>query len=180
MDIDMEAFRRTLANARERLLGARHENGFWEGSLSSSALSTATAVCALAMTDREIHKKQVESGLAWLEKNQNQDGGFGDTPISKSNISTTTLCWAVFAVADPLDRYEGPAQRASQWIEKKAGDLEGRTLANPTPCLSNQRDSGCGSENYPTQHRSNHNCTVRRSTIQKNRRTRNCRLRILL
>ena len=34
-------------NTRSTLLAERNQQGFWEGELSSSALSTATALCAL-------------------------------------------------------------------------------------------------------------------------------------
>lgn len=118
MEIDKQAFKRTLTNARERLLGQRRSDGHWEGRLSSSALSTATALCALALKDREVHGERIERSLAWLEAHQNSDGGYGDTVISESNISTTTLCWAAFAAAGA----PGPAaKRAEAWLEKEAG-----------------------------------------------------------
>ena len=44
-----EATRRATC---QRLLDARTEAGHWEGTLSSSALSTATAVAALALFAR--------------------------------------------------------------------------------------------------------------------------------
>ncbi len=129
MDIDRKAFHRTVANTRGMLLSARSDEGFWEGKLSSSALSTATAVCALALADRESHSKRIESGLAWLEKNRNPDNGFGDTVISRSNISTTTLCWAALAAAGEPERFRDTALEAGQWIEKEAGGLDARSLA---------------------------------------------------
>ena len=50
MPVDREALLETLANARAALLAARGPHGHWEGELSSSALSTATAVFALHQT----------------------------------------------------------------------------------------------------------------------------------
>src|SRR5207244_6205345 len=96
---------RALANARQKLLEARVAAGHWEGHLSSSALSTATAVCALEIARRHRDDAPmslaalVKAGLQWLAQHQNGDGGFGDTPDSPSNISTTTLCWASLALA---------------------------------------------------------------------------------
>jgi len=140
MEIDKQAFKRTLANGRERLLGERLSDGHWEGRLSSSALSTATALCALALKDREAHGERIERSLAWLEAHQNRDGGYGDTVISESNISTTTLCWAAFAAAGALERCGTAANRAEAWLEKEAGGVEGRSLAGAiTACYGRDR-----------------------------------------
>jgi squalene-hopene/tetraprenyl-beta-curcumene cyclase len=105
MTLDRPALDRTLRGARERLLSERAAGGHWAGELSSSALSTATATWALAMADREKAPEKVPGtfsalarrGLDWLAANQNEDGGWGDTVLSTSNISTTALAWAAFA-----------------------------------------------------------------------------------
>jgi squalene-hopene/tetraprenyl-beta-curcumene cyclase len=92
------AFQETLARVRERLLAERGAHGHWEGELSSSALSTATAVLALTLVDRVQHAALIRGGLDWLRTHANTDGGWGDTIHSKSNISTTALVWAAFGV----------------------------------------------------------------------------------
>ena len=89
-----ESVHTMLDNARERLLSERVADGHWEGKLSTSALSTATAVLALHVVDPETHGTVIESGVAWMVKHQNKDGGWGDTVESRSNISTTLLCRA--------------------------------------------------------------------------------------
>ena len=61
---------------RDRLLGERTPDGHWEGELSSSPLSTATAVAALTLVGG--HDVLIREGLRWLDANQNDDGGFGD------------------------------------------------------------------------------------------------------
>ena len=71
--------------------------GHWTGELSSSALSTATAIIALHEMKRSQHNPLIAGGLRWLMATQNADGGWGDTTRSKSNISTTALCWAAIA-----------------------------------------------------------------------------------
>ncbi len=109
-------FVNTLESARRRLLEARVPAGHWEGHLSSSALSTATAVSALRIARGP--DPLVERGLAWLAAHQNADGGFGDTPESPSNISTTALCWA--ALGD---------SSAAAWLKREAGDLAPEALA---------------------------------------------------
>lgn len=106
------------------LLAARNAQGFWEGELSSSALSTATAITALAVTQRESHnsnfKSQIDSGLEWLARNQNGDGGWGDTTKSLSNISTTTLCWAAFGAANADKSVPETVHRAEDWLARNS------------------------------------------------------------
>ncbi len=123
-----------LQIAREYLLAQRNSKGHWEGELSSSALSTATAVCALALVSRELGVSSfdslIEKGLRWLEAAQNPDGGWGDTPLSLSNISTTALGWAVFGVVPGADqRFSATVAMASRWLEIGAGGLEPKVLA---------------------------------------------------
>ncbi|MFM9961283.1 MAG: prenyltransferase/squalene oxidase repeat-containing protein [Planctomycetaceae bacterium] len=77
----------------------------WVGELSTSALSTATAVMALEQMRRqyvsagrdvpESWTRLIRGGIEWLIAHQNADGGWGDTVKSISNISTTMLCHAV-------------------------------------------------------------------------------------
>ena len=99
--MDHNALQNTLVTLRERLLAARNAHGFWEGHLSSSALSTATAVFALATVDSKKHRSLMERGLRWLGDHQNADGGWGDTVQSPSNLSTTLLCYgALTMIAD--------------------------------------------------------------------------------
>ena len=83
-----------LQKATNALLAERCAEGHWTGRLSSSALSTATAVIALTQVDPKAYTPQIRSGLEWLVQHSNPDGGWGDTVLSKSNISTTALVWA--------------------------------------------------------------------------------------
>src|SRR5262245_13014702 len=85
------------------LLAERNASGHWTAELSTSALSTATAVSALALVQRDTpqprpHDALIAGGLAWLASHQNADGGWGDTVKSVSNISTTMLCRAAFHI----------------------------------------------------------------------------------
>ena len=82
----------------------------WVGELSTSALSTATAVMALEQMRRqyvsarrdvpEAWTRLIRGGIEWLVAHQNADGGWGDTVKSISNISTTMLCHAVLHATD--------------------------------------------------------------------------------
>jgi squalene-hopene/tetraprenyl-beta-curcumene cyclase len=106
---------------REELLARRSANGAWCGELSSSALSTATAVTALAALDRcrddDAHAALIHRGLAWLDANRNADGGWGDTTQSCSNISTTVLCRCAFVAA-------GAAPQGDDWLQREVGSTD--------------------------------------------------------
>ena len=112
----------TAAALRERLLAARTPAGHWEGELSSSPLSTATAVTALTLAGG--HDELVHGGLRWLAAHQNADGGFGDADGCPSNISTTTLAWATLG-------QHGAAglERAEAWLSRRVGPLTAESLA---------------------------------------------------
>ncbi|MEO7652974.1 MAG: prenyltransferase/squalene oxidase repeat-containing protein [Bryobacteraceae bacterium] len=111
-----------------RLLDARNGDGHWEGVLASSALSTATAIIALSLTNRERFAAQISAGAGWLAAHQNADGGWGDTVLSVSNISTTSLAWAAFAVATP-GLHRDTEARGEAWIVRYAGSVEPGDLA---------------------------------------------------
>ena len=84
-------------------------HGHWEGELSSSALSTATAIVAMELVerDREVRRPEITQlilgGLNWLASHQNPDGGWGDTVLSHSNISTSTLGYSAFFLLKDSD-----------------------------------------------------------------------------
>src|SRR5438132_10133033 len=126
--------------ALSALLAERNADGYWTGELSSSALSTATAVSALVLIDKnsrlhQNHQEIICRGLSWLAEHQNPEGGWGDTFRSISNISTTMLCRAVFHLAkrasgashDPghrgIDTPRSPdcLERAEKYLQKHFG-----------------------------------------------------------
>lgn len=122
----------TLANARAHLLAARGPHGHWEGELSGSALSTATAAFTLSLFDKangnDRHIALIAAGLRWLVDMQNPDGGWGDTTLSVSNISTTALCWAALSVSEAKGS-DAAVSRAEMWLRTTAGGLEPAVLA---------------------------------------------------
>lgn len=132
--VDRNRLAAALEKARSELLAQRNAAGHWEGELSSSALSTATAVTALAIADRASGSNRftehVSSGLKWLETHANADGGWGDTTISRSNLSTTTLCWAAFGVVrDAGSRFPEVVASARRWLSTSVGSANIHTLA---------------------------------------------------
>ncbi|MBL7219291.1 MAG: squalene--hopene cyclase [Phycisphaerae bacterium] len=114
----------TLIASVEGLTALRDPSGGWTGRLSSSALSTATAVRALAGVDREGHGQLISAGLEWLAAHVNEDGGWGDTPQSKSNLPTTLLVWSAFG-GENSDAVAG----AESWLTARTGSLEPERIA---------------------------------------------------
>jgi squalene-hopene/tetraprenyl-beta-curcumene cyclase len=128
--------RDALLHSRRELLRARNAQGHWSGELSSSALSTATAVCALSVVLRHSEtpppdaERLIARGLDWLAAHANADGGWGDTVLSKSNISTTTLGWAAFAFRTvSLSSDAAMLRRAESWLANHAGGLDPEQLS---------------------------------------------------
>src|SRR5262245_28945924 len=111
----------TYRTALAKLLAERTPEGYWVGELSTSALSTATAVSALSLVQRATSTHGsfdalVRGGLDWLAAHQNPDGGWGDTVKSFSNISTTMLCRAAIHLAGAPDHHAEPLRRADAYM----------------------------------------------------------------
>lgn len=125
--IDSERLRNGCSAIRALLLQARNAEGWWTGELSTSPLSTATAVMALEQVvlqrpDREAELKPlIDGGLQWLAQHQNEDGGWGDTLKSYSNISTTMLAHAVFHATNTVEANASVVERAKRYIDRLGG-----------------------------------------------------------
>lgn len=112
--------------ACDALLAQRQADGIWRGELSTSALSTATASMALWLTvqarpDRTDLIPLVRAGRDWLASHQNADGGWGDTGLSLSNISTTMLAHAVLSAGGETARWQSSIERAATYIGRNGG-----------------------------------------------------------
>lgn len=117
-----------LTNARNTLLSERNAEGHWTGELSTSALSTATALVALGLVDPLQHRERVAGACNWLVAHQNEDGGWGDTVKSHSNVSTTLLCWSALTRFGGAESGEA-VRRASHWIRDYVGSLDSGLIA---------------------------------------------------
>jgi len=118
--IDAGRLRAALCTALGQLLDRMHPDGYWKGELSSSALATATAVSALAVNDRDRFGELIDLGAAWLDEDQNGDGGWGDSPQSPSNLSTTLLAVAALTLAEGARRPRILA-KADDYVSRHAG-----------------------------------------------------------
>jgi squalene-hopene/tetraprenyl-beta-curcumene cyclase len=129
--IDPIRLRAAYRTARDTLLAERTADGHWVGELSASALSTATAVTALATVAhsegaRPSHEVLIDNGLRWLAEHQNTDGGWGDTVKSLSNISTTMLCRAAFHATGHARRFADVLARCDTWLGERYGRTPGQ------------------------------------------------------
>ncbi|MHC4179784.1 MAG: prenyltransferase/squalene oxidase repeat-containing protein, partial [Planctomycetota bacterium] len=127
--IDLEQLLGAYQTARRDLLAQRVPAGHWVGELSSSALSTATATSALSVvagqtgddSRRTACRQLAAGGIRWLARCQNDDGGWGDTEKSFSNIATTMLARAAFHLAGMADEHADLLTRAETYIETQGG-----------------------------------------------------------
>lgn len=107
--------RQALDQCRGELLSERTDDGYWLGELAGSALGTATAISAMSavlvkcddqgetlesgLEDAGLLHQLIGRGLDYLRGQQNNDGGFGDTDRSHSNIATSYLVLAASTLA---------------------------------------------------------------------------------
>ncbi|MBD3291700.1 MAG: squalene--hopene cyclase [Armatimonadia bacterium] len=120
MSIDADRLDAAIEQTRAELLVRRAGGPWWEGHLSSSAVSTATATIAFVQADFDDDRPLVEKAVAWLVADQNEDGGWGDSPSSPSNIAATVLSIAALTMAELpcAETLDG----AREWIEEQVGD----------------------------------------------------------
>jgi len=123
---DPQRLEAAYQTALAALLAERTPEGHWVGELSTSALSTATAVSALALVQKQLaphnqHDALIAGGIAWLAAHQNDDGGWGDTVKSFSNISTSMLCRAAFHLTGTAGRYADNLRRVEDYLGERYG-----------------------------------------------------------
>jgi len=120
---DVKELREAYESARDALLAWQTPEGCWRGELSPSALATATAVSAFSAVSRERFIAFIRRGVAWLAARQNADGGWGDTPESSSNISTTMLAEAALLLSGLEGSQPGASalRRAGRYLDVNAG-----------------------------------------------------------
>ncbi|MCA9231481.1 MAG: squalene--hopene cyclase [Planctomycetales bacterium] len=143
--VDRDRLAAAFDTARSDLLAQRNSAGHWVGELCSSPLSTATAISALVLAEQggtscglpayrpgeepshvdEIYRGDLSElivhSLHWLAQQQNEDGGWGDTDRSRSNIATTMLVRAAFHLTGVPAKYANLLERAERYVEKQGG-----------------------------------------------------------
>jgi squalene-hopene/tetraprenyl-beta-curcumene cyclase len=130
--IPADRLRAAYLVARDALLAERVPEGHWVGELSTSALSTATAIMALHLVNPFEHRERIDAGVKWLAGHQNADGGWGDTVKSFSNISTSMLCRAAFKMVGEKEHAE-TIRKLEAYLTAHAGPPRPEPKPQPRP-----------------------------------------------
>jgi len=113
------------------LISQLNNKGYWDGELSPSALSTATAIFAIYIYNPNENISIIEKGLKWLDNNINKDGGYGDTPESYSNLTTTLIVWSLFGLIDDnLYNHKNRNSEIEEYIKKHIGSLTPQNITS--------------------------------------------------
>lgn len=108
---------RMISRFRERLTFT------WRPGVVAPALLAVLAV-AVAAAPREAEAAGPAAARAYLERQQNPDGGFGATPTASSNVDMTA--WAVLGIEasgrNPLDLGRG-GKTPLDFLRARAGDI---------------------------------------------------------
>src|SRR5437667_1117970 len=83
--------------------------------------STLFPYTTLFRSSGHDRRSLIRSGLAWLIANQNADGGWGDTVVSFSNLSTTMLCWSALSLC--VDAHESTRTAIERAEDRKSTRL---------------------------------------------------------
>lgn len=140
MDMNPQNLDRHIDRLTQTLLDRRTAGGYWQGRLSSSALSTATALFALSLLNADKYVCYINSGIDWLAANQNPDGGFGDTAGSPSNLPTTLLALAAMTRTDQPDRHLETIDRTKTWINNNVNASSTADLPGPREIVNALND----------------------------------------
>lgn len=114
------------SDLKQYLLCHQNDDGLIRGKLSSSALSTAVSIFALFLHDNKTYARQIKNGILWLKNSVNADNGWGDTPKSQSNLSTTLLCMSALSsiYSTPVFKETDPIiEKAKIFVKKQTRGL---------------------------------------------------------
>lgn len=145
LHLDRDRLAAAYRTVRSDLLSERNSAGHWVGELSSSPLSTATAISALMLAEQsgtscglpaytpgelqtsadELYRgdlsELIVQSIHWLAQQQNDDGGWGDTDRSLSNVATTMLVQAALHLTGVPAKYANLLERADKYVEAQGG-----------------------------------------------------------
>jgi squalene-hopene/tetraprenyl-beta-curcumene cyclase len=109
-----------IDRATDELFRRQRADGSWQDHLPSSAVSTGTALVALATADREGNAELLAQGAQWLRATQRADGGWGDALVDPGNLNGTAIAIAALAYVDPAASQAAMA-RGMAFIEANGG-----------------------------------------------------------
>jgi squalene cyclase len=128
MTVNPEHIQQQLSQLTSLLLQKRNGDGYWSGRLSSSALGVAVAITALHFYDATGNAAEISAGMDWLYENVNDDGGFGDSPQSISNVSTSLLCYSAVKVCNSIGQNNSLLQKIGDYLRLQNIDVNSEKL----------------------------------------------------
>ncbi len=123
MEFNAKSLDACISRLEGGLIAEMDSASCWRGRLSSSALSTAVAIFALSLVDSGKYSTLIRKGAEWLVANVNRDGGWGDTPDSPSNMSTSILVWCALSPLEKNEHYRLAARNAEKYISGMTGSV---------------------------------------------------------
>lgn len=126
--MEAEKLHKKYYELAEKLISEQNHDGYWNGELSDSALSTAVAIVALRIAGFKNDEWRIEAGYSWLRNNINSDGGYGDTRDSLSNVSTTLLCYAAVSYCKEGGNGELVLKSMEKWLSGQGITLDPATI----------------------------------------------------
>jgi len=92
-----------VTRATDYLYGRQRDDGAWTDRLSSSPMTTALALLALARIDPQLYRSRLDAGLRWLKRYQREDGGWSMADAyPPSSPGTTAFAAAALEALDPV------------------------------------------------------------------------------
>lgn len=104
-----------ISSLENHLLAFRNEEGVWDGHLSSSAISTSVSCFALYSIDKQKYALLIKKAIEWLHANMTDDGCWGDSAESPSNMTATLLSYAALYACDK------PSEITKKYLHEKFG-----------------------------------------------------------
>lgn len=131
-----------IGKVESMLLEKRGADGFWRGYLSSSAVSTSVSLFALVMKDSSLYRDKISGAASWLLSTMKENGTWGDSPESPSNMTATLLSYTALKYCGKVPA-ETEAYLTSRFgslseddIIKGVLDCYGKDLTFSVPILS--------------------------------------------
>lgn len=156
--ITADRLSRACQTVRGELLSKQEGDGHWAGLVRGSPFATATAICALSVAEgrgpidesgrlvNEVEQLRcgelLVSGLRYLARHQNPDGGWGNTEDCLSSVATTLLVQAAFHLTGVPSRCDTVLTGARDFLQSAGGirgfrQAHGKDKSFAGPILAN-------------------------------------------